>query len=922
MQLLTLKNLKNYNLFSTAGNTRIFSAVLISESEIKIKLKTDLSYNTVTLLFNHKDEQVFLAEIVLLKEEKTVLLKGNFNLYENYFVKVAEEKVPVILNPEIGGIIDTSFFYDDNDFGISFSDNEIRFKLWSPPAVKVELLIFDKDLRAVEKEENFYLKNKKPGIWETSINKKYENFFFQYKITAYGKKYTALDPYAKSMAVFDAGSEDKTGKAAIINLKSEKANPLGFKRNYYNFDFIENENDIIVYEINVRDFTIQPGIVDENIAGTFKGFIEKILYLKKLGITHVQLMPVNKAFTQKETDRKYTGKTAKESNYNWGYDPMNFFTPEGRYSTNPYNPAARIYEFKEMVQALHNAGIGVILDVVFNHTYTADTFENVAPGCFYRLNDDYTISGHTGAGASIESRRKQVRKFIVDALKFWVEEYHIDGFRFDLMSFFDKETVKQIRNKVGRTYNPENPNELILHGEAWNFTDLKKDAVTKTDFEHLNIGIFNDTFRDALAGNGHDFGFIHGNSEKTAALATAIVGGIKTYDTDCLAFDKKTFFDPYNLFAKEPGDCLNFMSVHDGLTLWDKINLTVKDKSKKERLRLMKSAYAILFTSQGKIIIHGGDEILRTKPLADFDKEKHRALTSDFIDKEENTVFFHENSYCSPDYTNMFRWDRLTNEYAELANELFDYVKGLIKLRRKTAAFRFKTAKKINRNISFIDEYCTGEFKIHSFNSEKLQKLTITFINGIPGETLYLVGEIHKTEANPTENSYVLHFDENGFAQINFNKKQINNFDLKKWDDSRNLNFKLVRTPGNWDYPHNFYSEFGNNSVSPESINENFELTINLSVKDFKIINSTGYNPKNYIAYIIEQKIKIKNSEYNRILVVHNGKSESLNLNTENLKIPADENITGIGEILFGNIEIEKGEIKIPRKSSAVIAVK
>ncbi len=951
MQLLTLKNLKNYNLFSDRNNKLILNALLVSKSEIKVRLKNKINDNPSIQLFNHKNRQIFINEIISLPEEYAILLKGNFNISENYFVKINDDQANVFLNPEPEGILDTDFYYETENFGISIKNNKIHFKLWSPPAVKAELILFDKNQKQISLPEKIKLKNTKPGIWEISLNpadyklKTFNGFFYQYKITAYGKTYTALDPYAKSTAVFCKSSpcksslrgdktnsesslrgnnypppavDDKTGKAAIINLKSPQANPPGFKRKYRNFDFIENETDIIAYEINIRDFTIQPGTVSKEIAGTFKGFTEKIPYLKELGITHVQLMPVNKAFTQNETDRSYTGKSAKKSNYNWGYDPLNYFTLEGRYSSKPENPYTRIYEFKEMIQALHDAGIGVILDVVFNHTYTANTFENVAPGCFYRLNDDFTISGHTGAGASIETRRKQVRKFIIDVLKFWITEYHIDGFRFDLMSFFDKETIRQIRKEAGRTYNPKNPNELILQGEAWNFTDLKKDAVIKTDFESLNIGIFNDTFRDALAGNGYNHGFIQGNFSENSKLASAIVAGINSFDSNFLPFDKNTFFEPYNLFSKEPGDCLNFMSVHDGLTLWDKINLTVKDPGKKERLQLMKFAYAILLTSQGKIILHAGDEILRTKPLSDFDKEKHRALTSENIDIEEESTHFHENSYCSPDFTNMIRWNRLSNEYSEFANELLDYVKGLIKMRRKFPAFRLNTTKEINRNIEFISTGNCEENKIHSYKSYKLQKLTLKFINGNPGETLYLTGEIHKKDANPVSNPYSLKFNTEGTAKITFGKQEINNFDLQKWDKTRNLNFKLVKTPGQWDFPHNFYSEFGNNSVSPEKINEKLEITINLAEKDFKNIEHDKNCTENYIAF------KIKN----KIIVVHNAGSETLYLklkelsNPENRTVIVDNKNAGTNKIENSEVKITKEQISVPRKSTVVIIKK
>ncbi len=916
-KILDIKNLETYNLFRDNSRKIIDYALINSLSEIKIKLKTAVSGKPDINILNHENRQIKTENITYIAENNEIIVKTRLKHNENCTVSINGEKAPVILNPEIGGILDAFFYSPDDDFGITFTENEIRFKLWSPPAAEVELLLFGKNQNPVKLQNRIFFKNTKPGIWQTKIPLEYENFFYQYKITAYGKTRIALDPYAKSMAVFDPSGEDITGKGAIINLNSGKANPPAFKPAYRNFNFIENETYIIAYELNVRDFTIQSGTVNENIAGTFKGFIEKIPYLKELGITHVQLMPVNKAFTQIETDRSYTGKSAKESKYNWGYDPHNFFTPEGRYSTNSHDPAVRIKELKELVQALHNAGIGIILDVVFNHVYDANVFENIAPGCYLRLKKDYAVSTHTGAGASLESRRRQMRKFIIDALKFWVKEYHIDGFRFDLMSFLDTETMRQIRAEVGKVYNPENPNELILQGEAWNFTDLCKDAFTKTGFISLNIGIFNDTFRDALAGNGHSQGFIHGNAYETSRLASAIISGVKTFDADCLPFNKDVFFDSYNSFAEQPADCLNFMSVHDGLTLWDKINLTVKNTDKKYRLKLMKFAYAILLTSQGKIILHGGDEILRSKPLADFDKEKHRALTSKFTDEEEGVKYFHENSYQSPDFTNMFRWDRLTGEYAEEANELLEYVKGLIKLRRHFKELRLNSANDINNRIDFIGNNCSQNI-VNSFRSYKLTRLKIKFINGNPGETLYLTGEIHKNNANPPENPYILHFNDNGYAEINFSKKDILNFDLNKWDKSRNLNFKLVKTPGKWDFPFNYYTDFGHNSISPESIDKNFETTIDLSQKDFKNIKTETPAAENFIAY----KIKSIKKDF---IIIHNAGNRTLDLKYEPLlkydkiTVILDENNVSVNGIKNSEVIICDKKITVPQKSSAVI---
>ncbi len=924
MHTHALINLKEYNLFCNKQNTLIYNALLMSDKEIKIQLKETLSENEQVLLFDNTGKNILKK--TYFRNKNCIILEGKFNLSKNYFIQIQDEKAKVILNPDIGGILDTHFYCTDTDFGINFTRQGIHFKLWSPPAVQVELLLYDREQKPVETDKPVSLKNTKPGIWETTLKPEYENYLYQYKITAYGEQYIALDPYAKAMAAFYPDNNDIIGKAAILNIKSKQLSPKNFKKSYKNFKYIENETDIIIYEVNLRDFTVQPGTVDTALAGTFKGLIKKIPYLQELGITHIQLMPVNKAYTQAEHDRTYTGKSAKQSNYNWGYDPMNYFSLEGRYATNPDNPAIRILEFKEMVQALHDAGIGVILDVVFNHTYTAASFENIAPACYYRLKDDYFISEHTGAGASVESRHLQVRKFITDVLKFYVNEYHIDGFRFDLMSFHDKETMRHIRKEVGAAYNPKNPNELILHGEAWNFTDLKNDAFIKTDYESLHIGIFNDTFRDALSGNKHTSGFILGNTQATPALASAIAGATESFAGNCLPYDKNIFFNSYNLFAKHPGDCLNFLSVHDGMTLWDKINLQVNDPSKNERLRLMKLAYSVLLTSQGKILLHGGDEILRTKPLADFDKEKHRALSSEFINEEEKAVSFHENSYISNDFTNMFRWDRLTNEYAPHAKDLLQYVKGLIKLRRTFSAFRFSTASELNQNFSFLNEGCKDENRFHSFKSAKLKKLCIKFINGIPNSRLFLVGETHKLEANPRINQQVLLFDKNGQAKITFDQAAIKSFDLKKWDESRNLNIKLVQTPGEWDYPEKFYSQFGNNALSPESIDKDFTITLDLSIRDYKNTTHQDTQAYSHIAFFL--KNNKPHQEYEKFIVIHNGSAEPLNFSCKEiakLKNPVvlvDNKNAGITPLKHSEVQIKDNTISVPRKTSSVIAGK
>jgi len=373
------------------------------------------------------------------------------------------------------------------------------------------------------------------------------------------------------------------------------------------------------------------------------------------------------------------------------------------------------------------------------------------------------------------------------------------------------------------------------------------------------------------------------------------------------------------------------MSIHDGLTFWDKLNLTVKDESKIERLKLMKFAAGILFTSQGKIILHGGDELLRSKPKAEFDKENQRALTSVNIDLEEETDHFHENSYCSNDFTNMIRWDRLKNDYSEFANELLEYYKGLILMRRSIPAFRYHRPESILKGLKFISDkkYNSNSF-FNTFNNPKIKELTIKFKNGIKNEKLFLTGEIHKKSSNPTKNPYYLEFNNFGYAEIRFSRKQINNFDLKKWDQSRNLNIKLVKTPGKWNYPEKSYTSFGNNSICPESLNEKFETVIDLNIRDFNNILENKYRTNNYIAYTLNNTIEkdisynYNKTNYKQIVVIHNPGEKMLKiefdeLNLKDFFVIADNNKSGITKLKKTEVIINENYVKVPKKSSTVI---
>ncbi len=762
--LTTHKELKKYNLFSDKKNKILKRALLISNKLIEICLYRKIDTEHVNLYNYTYGKKINSRRHAILEKkyfpnENKIKLIGNFSLNKNYIIKidkkisnyVVNEEINVILDPSIGGVIDTNFDASFvNNLGLTFKKNKLIFKIWSPPACKVELVLFNNHQEEFIVNEKLYLKKNKNGVWTCVLTAKQtgieslEKLYYRYNVYSYGKIKPALDPYAKSMAAYMPGGSDEIGKAAIIDIAKvrttaknfdEKSNMPAQKivddfsekeqkpsrdrktyqywkstehkttKEYKNHKYIDTKTDIIIYEINVRDFSIQPNTGSTLLAGTYRGFVGKIDYLKQIGITHVQLMPVNKCYNSNDYDRDFTGKSSKHSNYNWGYDPMNFFTPDGRYSSDAENPYLRIIELKNLINNLHNNGIGVILDVVLSHTYAVETFENVASGCYYRHTKDFKISGHNGTGATLESRNKIVRKLIIDVLTYFVKEFHIDGFRFDSMNYMDKETLKIIRKKVGAIYNTDNINDLILHGEVLEQTDLKENTFTKLNYsetENQNIGIFNDSFRDACAGTINSPGFILGNYKQINRIAAGIVGDSANYDIQKFPFKKDIIYNSYKLFADSPADCLNYFSIHNGLTMWDKINICIKDESKKERLKIMKLAAAVLFCSQGKIVLHGGDEILRTKPLADFDKEQHKKVTSINTDKEEGTLFFHENSYCSNDYTNMFRWDRLSNQYKKYANELLEYFKGLIKMRRNIPAFRYSSAENICKGLRFI----------------------------------------------------------------------------------------------------------------------------------------------------------------------------------------------------------------------------
>ncbi|GAB6100540.1 hypothetical protein JCM16358_24190 [Halanaerocella petrolearia] len=483
------------------------------------------------------------------------------------------------------------------------------------------------------------------------------------------------------MAGFDI-NKDSIGKGAVVDL--EQTNP----QEWENDDYIELDQpqDAVVYEMSVRDFTVASNSgVEEEKRGTYLGFIDKIPHLKELGITHVQLMPILNFYYGNEYKKEYedVGDDIDGSyNYNWGYDPHNYFTPEGWYSLDPDRPQQRIQEVKELIQALHEAGIGVILDVVYNHTAEANIFEDIVPYYYYRYHEDGNLTNGSGCGNDTASERDMMRKLIIDSTTYWTDEYHVDGFRFDLMGLHDEKTV----NKMTEAVKEINPS-AIIYGEGWNLGTLPTARkYVKADGEKRSLleiesapGFFNDTIRDAIK-HSHfgarleDGGFIQQTVDAQELIRAGVIAGMVDYETDVPINE-----EPYHRFADDPGEVVSYVTCHDGHTLWDKIVGSTPEASLEERKKMHKLATAIILTAQGVAFLHGGSEILRSKPNPELE------------------VKVDHNSYNSSDYTNQIDWSR-----KEEHKDIFSYYQGLIELRNNHQAFRLPTMKQIQESLSFI----------------------------------------------------------------------------------------------------------------------------------------------------------------------------------------------------------------------------
>ncbi len=578
-------------------------------------------------------------------------------------------------------------FYDGDDLGVFWTPEKTTVKIWAPTAKKIEFRLY-KDGKAGEEFYKTTLQPNGSGTWSTVLNGDYEGKFYTLRINDGEWLEETPDIYARCVGV--------NGLRGMI-YNPAKTNPGGWEKDK-KLPF-KNVNDAIIYEVHVRDFSIAASSGIEN-KGKFLGFTENdtrspdglptgLSHLKELGITHVHLLPVNDFYTVDEEN--------PAEKYNWGYDPLHYNALEGSYATDPYDGGRRIREFKQLVQALHHAGIGVVLDVVYNHTYFAkeSVFNQTVPGYFYRQRPDGTFADASGCGNEMATERAMVRKYIIDSLKYWAEEFHIDGFRFDLMGIFDLDTMNAIRQELPG---------LLLYGEGWTADKSpmpENRRAMKGNLSKLpGIAAFNDDFRDALKGNDglkKSKGFVSGLSLREESVKFGVVGAV--YHPQIVYSYVETSKSPW---ASQPGQCINYASCHDNYTLWDKLKFSCPKASDEEMRKMVKLAGALVLTSQGIPFLHGGVELCYTKGG-------------------------NPNSYKSPDAVNQIDWERKKTCY-----DVFDYYRKLIRLRKEHPAFRMATAKEIQANISFCTGYQTGivSYCINGEASGDLWKEIILLFNG------------------------------------------------------------------------------------------------------------------------------------------------------------------------------------------------
>ncbi|HFI0681942.1 TPA: pullulanase, partial [Streptococcus suis] len=676
-----------------------------SEQEIKLQFASIDRLSESDALANikvtdQKGNEIPISSLTLDPVSQQITIKGDFSLSNSPQYKVTYNEVEMTTRRD-WRFTDSIYGYE-GDLGVKLNqDGTAAMKVWSPSAEQVSLVLYDKNQPEMEIGRYAMVKGQgdQAGVWQIALDQSLTNiadlngYYYHYEIKRGDETVLALDPYAPSLAAWQSGGNDKVAKAAIID-----PSRIGPQLEFAQIPGFTKREDAIIYEVHVRDFTSDPNIANDLVSrfGTFSALVEKLDYVQQLGATHIQLLPVMSYYFADEfaAANRELDWSSKDNNYNWGYDPQSYFALSGMYSENPSDPEKRVAEFKALIDEIHRRGLGVIMDVVYNHTAQVHIFEDLEPN-YYHFMDKTGEAKTSFGGGRLGTTHQMARRILVDSINYWVNEYKVDGFRFDMMGDHDAASIQEAYDKAKQI----NPN-LIMIGEGWaTYTgdDGERPQAADQSWMHLTgaVGVFSDEMRNEMKSG---FG-----SEGQPMFLT---GG----DRNLWTIFNNIKANPNNFRADQPGDVVQYIEAHDNLTLYDVIAQSIKkdpDKHNDEILKRLRMGNAIILTSQGTAFLHAGQEYGRTKQFRSDTTEPPYKGTY-MVDGQGNPFnypYFIHDTYDASDMINRFEWDKVTDESEFAANVLAkDYTQGMIYLRRSTDAFRLEDRSTIDSNVLMITD--------------------------------------------------------------------------------------------------------------------------------------------------------------------------------------------------------------------------
>ena len=666
----------------------VMSADIAGLKKLAVKVSGDVSSvkgSDVTLL-DASENPATTVELNSVKangSEITIETKNELNIKHKYelSIKGLAKDIKLSASSKTGASVirtdefDKKYAYAGNDLGAVYSASSTTFKLWAPTATEVKLITYKSTAEKAEKDKETAMKAEDRGVWSAKLDGDKANTAYAYEVHfADGTVNVSADPYAKAAVV--------NGERSVV-LADKDAGSAGNRMPKFT-----NPSDATIAEMDVRDFSINPnsgisdnhrgkylGVIEEGTKTTDKHNVSGLDYLKSLGVTHVQIMPMYDFGSVNEAGNLGYGQPGAQ---NWGYDPQNYNVPEGSYSTDPANPTARVKEAKQMIAGLHNAGLRVIMDVVYNHVYDVQkhSFNKTVPGYYFRYKDG-ALNGNSGCGNDTASERQMMRKYIVDSVKYWATHYNLDGFRFDLMGLIDLKTMQEVRAELNKI----DPSIIVL-GEGWDMNTMlpKSDSTIQPNGSKIpGVAFFNDSFRDAMKGSVFDAkgtGFVNGNTSKdTKALLEHNLLGCQ-FGTGGKTADGKNTIKCWNGNAEmhfaDAGQVVQYVEAHDNLSLYDKLKVSAPNDTEDVRMKRVKLANSMVLLSRGMPFIQLGQEFLRTKNG-------------------------NGNSYNAGDKDNALDWNRATEK-----SDSVNYFRGLLKLRKSIKPLRDFDYATINKNMKMI----------------------------------------------------------------------------------------------------------------------------------------------------------------------------------------------------------------------------